>query len=217
MIVPKATFFRLPEAKRNRLLMAARTEFGRAPFAKASVSNIIELAGIPRGSFYQYFEDKQDIFFFMLEVEGGSMVSHLKTELIDHDGDIFATFHAFFDWMLDAMAENEHRDLFRNIITEMDFRTAAHTSLGSDSNKHMQMKDFLVEHVDFAKLNLDRKSDLAVLMHIAFGNFMQTITHYYNTLGTDREFSMADAKRRIHLALNWLEYGVVNSNAQTRI
>jgi hypothetical protein len=46
---------------------------------------------------------------------------------------------------------------------------------------------------------------------------MQTITHYYNTLGTDREFSMADAKRRIHLALNWLEYGVVNSNAQARI
>ncbi|WP_127849791.1 TetR/AcrR family transcriptional regulator [Lacticaseibacillus hulanensis] len=76
--MPKATFFRLPDEKRNRLLDAARTEFGRTPFVKASVSNIIELAGIPRGSFYQYFEDKQDIFYYMLEVEGGSAVEHLK-------------------------------------------------------------------------------------------------------------------------------------------
>ncbi|KRM54963.1 TetR/AcrR family transcriptional regulator [Lacticaseibacillus sharpeae] len=211
--MPKSTFFRLPEEKRNRLLNAARTEFGRAPFAKASVSNIIELAGIPRGSFYQYFEDKQDIFFYMLEIEGGTMVGRLQQELIDHDGDVFATFHAFFDWLLQAMSENEHRDLFRNIITEMDFRTAAHTSLGADNKKNLHMRDFLATHVDFAKLNLERKSDLGVLMHIAFGNFMQTITHYYNAIGTEREFTTDDVKRRVHLALDWLENGVARTTA----
>lgn len=180
---------------------------------QASVSNIIELAGIPRGSFYQYFEDKQDIFFYMLEIEGGTMVGRLQQELIDHDGDVFATFHAFFDWLLQAMSENEHRDLFRNIITEMDFRTAAHTSLGADNKKNLHMRDFLATHVDFAKLNLERKSDLGVLMHIAFGNFMQTITHYYNAIGTEREFTTDDVKRRVHLALDWLENGVARTTA----
>ncbi|WP_082383880.1 TetR/AcrR family transcriptional regulator [Lacticaseibacillus thailandensis] len=52
---------------------AAKTEFTRAVFAKASISNIIELAGVPRGSFYQYFEDKQDIFLLFTR-NGGATV-----------------------------------------------------------------------------------------------------------------------------------------------
>ncbi len=206
--MPKATFFRLPEEKRNRLLAAARSEFGRAPFAKASVSNIIELAGIPRGSFYQYFEDKQDIFYYMLEVEGKSMIVHLKDGLVTHEGDIFATLHDFFDWLMIDMTQSEHHDLFRNVIMEMDFRTATHTAIGSESKKPHEFKEFMETHIDFSRLQLERRQDISVLVHVAFGNFMQTVTHYYNAQGTDREFSLEDAKRNVHLALTWLENGV---------
>lgn len=52
--MPKATFFRLPKAKQQRLMDAAYQEFARAPFNEASISNIIKQAGIPRGSYYQY-------------------------------------------------------------------------------------------------------------------------------------------------------------------
>lgn len=211
--MPKATFLRLPDEKRERLLMAARREFGRAPFDKASVSKIIEVAGIPRGSFYQYFEDKQDIFFYMLEQEGRSLVAELKRELLKKNGDVFVTLHSFFDWVLASMQESERRDLFRNIITEMNFRTAAHTTMGPDSQKGEKMRKFLGETVDFTKLNLERRDDLGVLLHIAFGNFMQTVTHYYNAQGTEREFSMESARRRIHLGLTWLENGAAKPAA----
>ncbi|MFK4998922.1 TetR/AcrR family transcriptional regulator [Bacillus sp. N9] len=30
------------------------------------MANIVKEAGIPRGSFYQYFEDKEDAFFYLL-------------------------------------------------------------------------------------------------------------------------------------------------------
>ncbi|WP_225350832.1 TetR/AcrR family transcriptional regulator [Lacticaseibacillus camelliae] len=63
--MPKPTFFRLAETKRKRLIKAAYDEFSRASFQDASISNIIKEAGIPRGSFYQYFEDKSDIFFLL--------------------------------------------------------------------------------------------------------------------------------------------------------
>ena len=62
-----ATFLRLPEEKRNRVLDAAWDEFSSVPFARASVNQIIRRAGIPRGSFYQYFQDKSDLFSYLLD------------------------------------------------------------------------------------------------------------------------------------------------------
>ena len=58
--VPKSTFFNLNEEKRIKIEKALKTEFSRGSFEEASVSNIVTNAQIPRGSFYQYFEDKED-------------------------------------------------------------------------------------------------------------------------------------------------------------
>ena len=68
--MPSGTFFRLPEEKRQRLTLAAWNEFTRVKYADTSINRIIQEAGIPRGSFYQYFEDKQDVLVFLLEDVG---------------------------------------------------------------------------------------------------------------------------------------------------
>lgn len=52
--------------KNKRLIEAARIEFSRVPLKEASIANIVKLADIPRGSFYQYFEDKEDLYFITL-------------------------------------------------------------------------------------------------------------------------------------------------------
>ena len=65
--MPKLTFFNLPEMKRNKLIRAAEAEFSRVPLSQASISNIVKAAEIPRGSFYQYFENKEDAYYFLLE------------------------------------------------------------------------------------------------------------------------------------------------------
>jgi len=56
------TFLRLPEEKRNRFLEAAWEEFSSVPFEKVSINKIVLRAKIPRGSFYQYFAGKEDLF-----------------------------------------------------------------------------------------------------------------------------------------------------------
>ena len=56
------TFERLPEEKRNRILQAARAESIRYPYEKTSINRILAEAEVPKGSFYQYFDDKSDLF-----------------------------------------------------------------------------------------------------------------------------------------------------------
>lgn len=65
--MPKNTFYNLDESKRQVIFRAAVVEFSTHRFSDASINRIIKTAGIPRGSFYQYFVDKQDIFLHVFE------------------------------------------------------------------------------------------------------------------------------------------------------
>jgi len=65
--MPTPTFRNLPQAKQDRILMAAETEFSQRNVDNAVVSNIVRDAGIPRGSFYQYFASKDDLYVYCFE------------------------------------------------------------------------------------------------------------------------------------------------------
>ncbi|GHU80252.1 TetR family transcriptional regulator [Clostridia bacterium] len=60
--MPKQTFFNLAEDKRARILEIAIEEFADKGYKMASISNIVARAGIAKGSFYQYFENKDDLY-----------------------------------------------------------------------------------------------------------------------------------------------------------
>lgn len=68
--MPKATFFNLPDDKRQQVIDAAIDEFAQQGYEAASISRLVVQAGIAKGSFYQYFEDKADLFHYLLEVAG---------------------------------------------------------------------------------------------------------------------------------------------------
>ena len=66
--MPKQTFFNLPEEKREKIFNAAVDEFAAYGLENASTNRIVKNSGIAKGSFYQYFEDKQDIFMHLITV-----------------------------------------------------------------------------------------------------------------------------------------------------
>lgn len=65
--MPTSTFFHLPEEKLERLISACWEEMTWVRLAEVSINQIITSAHIPRGSFYQYFEDKKDMICYLLE------------------------------------------------------------------------------------------------------------------------------------------------------
>ena len=58
---------KIPKTRRGRetrekLLQAAEVEFGERGFADASIASITQRAGVALGTFYVYFESKEEIF-----------------------------------------------------------------------------------------------------------------------------------------------------------
>ncbi len=95
--MPKQTFFNLPTEKRETILDAAVEEFAEYGLENASTNRIVKNSGIAKGSFYQYFEDKQDVFMYILAVIEQQEIEFFKGK---HPADQnMDTFH-YFRWMV---------------------------------------------------------------------------------------------------------------------
>ena len=95
--MPNRTYHRLPEEKKERLMRAAWEEFTNRSYADASINRIIQAADISRGSFYQYFKDKQDLFAFLLEQLQENVLRKACEQLQQNHGDPFESFLHLFD------------------------------------------------------------------------------------------------------------------------
>ena len=109
--MPSATFYNLPEEKRERLLRAAREEFSRVPYESASVNRIIQSAGIPRGSFYMYFTDKEELFGHLMDSYGALLERRMGELLEQREGDLFAAFLDLFDHIQAHWGDGKYREM----------------------------------------------------------------------------------------------------------
>lgn len=64
--MPKITFFNLAKEKQEQIINAAISEFSQFTFNEVKISNIINKSQIPRSSFYDYFEDKKDLYKYII-------------------------------------------------------------------------------------------------------------------------------------------------------
>ncbi|MBM0745095.1 TetR/AcrR family transcriptional regulator (plasmid) [Phormidium sp. CLA17] len=65
--MPSQTFFNLPDVKRQIIIDAAIDELANHSYEAASISNIVNQAKIAKGSFYQYFENKEDLYLYLVD------------------------------------------------------------------------------------------------------------------------------------------------------
>jgi AcrR family transcriptional regulator len=93
--MPTETFFNLPADKRDRILSLAIDEFAAHDYNEASISRIVAQAGIAKGSFYQYFADKRDLYFYLLELAASEKRAFLSASAQPTEG-FFAMLEGMF-------------------------------------------------------------------------------------------------------------------------
>ena len=114
--MPKETFLKLPEEKKNKIIKAAKKEFARVPFEQTSIKNIVEDADIARGSFYQYFESKEDLLVYLLKEKAEQVSNKVKEKIQETDGDLFETYIFLYDMAIENFMKKEDEDLYKQIF-----------------------------------------------------------------------------------------------------
>jgi AcrR family transcriptional regulator len=182
--MPKQTFFHLSKDKQDTLIHAAKQEFSRVPLHEASIANIIKSAGIPRGSFYQYFEDKEDLFYFLLNQLAEKNNQRFISVLNEKNGDLFETFIANFEFMIEVHRNEEHKNFFKNVYLNMNYKHEK--TLAKDVYEENQKSQFLntLKLIDTSNLNIQDEQELhhvlKILMGVTFQNIVQLFVREYS-------------------------------------
>lgn len=151
--MPTDTFNKLPEEKKTKVILAAKKEFARASLRDASIKNIVEGAGIARGSFYQYFDSKEELLQYLLKEHVEEMNKNLEVTLKETNGDIFQVFISIYDYMVNECINKGEAEFFKRIFEEL--KTSQDDMLIVDMKKY-RPKD-IIEYYD-----LVNKEDLRI-------------------------------------------------------
>ena len=178
--MPKQTFFNLPSEKRETLIHAAKKEFSRAAFAEASIANIVKEANIPRGSFYQYFEDKADVYHYLLQEISLYRQRTFVDSLKKYDGDLFQALAQSFEGLIKELEnEKESEQFYRNVFINMDYRSGNHFFGSLDMQALSKHYDEIKQYVRKDKLNITNDEELVFMMQIMMSIFIKTIVNKY--------------------------------------
>lgn len=85
--MPKETFFNLPEQKRQLIEDVAMDEFSTRGYDNASINRIVDACQIAKGSFYQYFEDKKDLYQHLITRIGEEKFKYISPVAQDGEAD----------------------------------------------------------------------------------------------------------------------------------
>jgi AcrR family transcriptional regulator len=64
--------------RHQAILQAACAEFARHGFERGNVNTIAETVGVGKGTLYNYFDSKEDLFLRSVEYAAGQVIAHLK-------------------------------------------------------------------------------------------------------------------------------------------
>ena len=166
--MPTNTFFNLPEEKKNKILKAANKEFARVPLEKASIKNIVEDAEIARGSFYQYFEDKEDLFDYMMDLKMGDIENKLNRLIEKENGNIINICVSIYDHLIQVGKLRKNNKFFRKIFENI--KTSDNLMFIKKENRNIKIEQKLYDLYDKNKeiLNVKNKEEFKLVIEMLF-------------------------------------------------
>ena len=160
--MPTQTFLNLPKEKQNKILESAKLEFSNHLYEDASINRIIKNIDMCRGTFYLYFTNKEDLYFYMIGLLKEKMKKTLKKISKENNKDVKKIFISIFDY------EIKNKNLINNIFINFNTNHVEKIMPPEIINKE------ILNLFDFSKYNVNA-DDIFVVIHILNTMLVQSI------------------------------------------
>lgn len=164
--MPTLTFLNLPKEKQDTIIEASIKEFKRVLLKDASINKIIKDANIPRGSFYNYFEDINDLYVYSISKYKQRFVKIFNEALKKTNGDLVETTKTIYDKIVIDCTKTEHKQLMKNIFLNINYNITIKNRIECDMlNDKFKVLE-LLEKIDKTKLNIKEDEELLDIIDI---------------------------------------------------
>lgn len=199
--MPKETFLKLSEEKKQKVLNAAKREFARVPIEQVSIKNIVENAEIARGSFYQYFESKEDLLAYILKENTDEIDTKIKNKIYETKGNIFDAYIELYDLMVKKFVENTEQEFFKQIFINLRLSDESLFTLIKSVKPQNIIKYF--EMFDKTSLKINEKNDFILICDML--NVITRRAIVKNFKGNSQE----ECRQNFLKQIDYLKYGII--------
>ena len=198
--MPSDTFLRLNDEKKKKLIDASFKEFSLYNFNDVSINRIIKEAGISRGSFYMYFADKKDLYFYLLEQHLEILINNMKEDLIKNKGDLFKMFQDNIKEEFNSF-KNNNINFFKKSLENVTIMEESKKTFGFRDKRLLRE---LIPNINLELLNDNAKKHIEVIFAINMHLLMVTLMKLLKSDSLDEEIL-----KDYYEQLDILKYGCV--------
>jgi AcrR family transcriptional regulator len=179
--MPKQTFFNLAEQKRQRILNVLLEEFAAANYQEVSIDRVVERANISKGSFYQYFEDKQDCYLYLIQLAVDEKINFMASySPPGGEEDLFSSLQKLLQAGLDFQFSNPRlgQIAFRATMDDIPLPEETRALIGQNSQDYFTA--LLKESQNSGQIRDEIDPELgAFVFNAVFGNLGEFILERY--------------------------------------
>lgn len=177
--MPTNTFFKLSKEKQNNIIEASLKEFKRVLLRDASINKIIKDANIPRGSFYNYFEDINDLYIYSIYKYRKKFINLFKQSLNNKQGDLVETTKIIYDEIIYHCTQDDNKQLIKNIFLNFNYNISIKNRLECEqlNDKYEIIK--ILEQIDKKKLNIKTEEELLYIIDMIIGFVMHGLIEIF--------------------------------------
>ena len=82
-------FSELDSEKQQRIIDAALTEFAEYGYENGSTNRIVKNCGISKGSLFKYFENKEELYFYLIDTVSAQMAEEMRVDVSRLSKDLY--------------------------------------------------------------------------------------------------------------------------------
>jgi len=180
--MPTVTWARVDPARRAAIVEAAEAEFGAHGFSQGSLNVIARRAGVAKGSLFQYFADKRDLYAFIADVGSQRVRSYMEIRIRELDPS-----RPFFEFLTDLLDDwvayfaDHPRERALHAAASLEVDTDARISVRSVIHRHYLevLRPLVRDALARGDLRQDSDTDallsllLMIFPHLALAPYMR--------------------------------------------
>lgn len=172
--MPTITFEKLSEEKKKLIEKAAIKEFSNYTYAEISINRIIHDIDMPRGSFYLYFENKEDLYLYIMDKYVSKYADAFIVSIKNNKGDIILSYEYALDRALDYCQNGEYAMLISKFLCGLTHRISAKTKVLN----RKETVDKVINSIDKTYLRDDCPNNLFFILDLLTNTLIHSLTEY---------------------------------------
>ena len=195
--MPQDTFFNLHEEKRDKVLQAIINEFTKVTLENASIKNIVQNAGIPRGSFYQYFIDKEDAMRYIIFNTCIQEEKNVTRDTNFEPGDLYDFILYIYNWEI-RFLEKKTISIRMQLLKQISESPRATALFNEEITNAITQSAMFKKYWDISGLNHLTEKENITLMDLLITSLKETLI---NVLRDKNCITMAEEQLRLKLII----------------